>query len=121
MSEDDNRIPSALVAVGIKALAVRSEALIKRGLALAKSVQFPEALRESKPSKEQLESAARFLDRLGQVRQLSGDADSGIAEYLEAIRLNPDYALAHYNLGLALRKKGDRDGAIAEYRTAIQL
>ena len=39
MSDDDNQVPSALVAVGTKALAVRSETLIKRGLALAKSLQ----------------------------------------------------------------------------------
>ena len=44
-----------------------------------------------------------------------------MTEYREAIRLKPDYALAHYNLGIALRKKGDVDGAIAEYREVIRL
>ena len=43
MSEDDNQVPSALVAVGTKALAVRSAALVKRGLALAKSLRDGDA------------------------------------------------------------------------------
>jgi tetratricopeptide (TPR) repeat protein len=120
MSEDDNQVRSALVAVGTGALAVRSATLIKRGLALAKSLQFPEALHESNPSKEQLEDSARFLDRLGQHRQLLGDTDGAIAKYREAIRLNADYALAHYNLGVALGRKGDTDGEIAAYREAIR-
>jgi len=121
MSENDNRVPSALVAVGNKALAVQSETLVKRGLALAKSLQFPKALRESKPSKEQLEDSARFVDRVGQSRQLLGNTDGAIAEYREALRLNPDYALAHYNLGSALCDKGDLREALQEYRTAYEL
>jgi len=38
-----------------------------------------------------------------------------------AARLDPDYAQAHTNLGVALRRKGDLDGAIAKYREAIRL
>ncbi len=42
-------------------------------------------------------------------------------EYREAIRLKPDYAVAHYGLGLALYGKGDHDGGIGEFREAIRL
>lgn len=121
MSEDNARVPNALVAVGTKALAVRSETLIKRGLALAKSLQFLEALRELKPSKEESEHEARFLDRIGQRRKLLGDEDDAIGNYHEVIRLNPDYALAHDNLGIALGNKGDWDGAITEFRETLRL
>ena len=38
-----------------------------------------------------------------------------------AIRLKPDDAVAHCNLGNALRDQGKLDEAIAEYRTAIRL
>lgn len=106
MSEDDNQVPSALVAVGTKALAVRSESLIKRGLALAKSLQPGDA-------------AAH--DKLGLELYKKGDLDGAIAEYRTAIRFKLDYAQAHYHLGHALRKKGDLDGAIAEYRTVVRL
>ena len=37
------------------------------------------------------------------------------------LSLDPRSALAHNNLGNALRDKGDLDGAIAEYREAIRL
>src|SRR5262249_37408816 len=51
----------------------------------------------------------------------SGRLDEAIAEYREAIRLNPNFAEAHINLGRALRYKGLLDEAIAEYREAIQI
>lgn len=128
MSEDDNQVPTALVAVGTKALAVRSATLVTRGLALAKSLPAPKLQ----------SSAQRFVSRFNQIAvsrqgdaavhynlgvelKDKGDLDGAIAEYRTAIRLDPDFASAHYNLGVALTHKGDLDGTIAEYRTAIRL
>jgi tetratricopeptide (TPR) repeat protein len=42
-------------------------------------------------------------------------------EEREAMRLTPDDAVAHYDLGNALGDKGDWDGAIKEYGEAIRL
>ena len=50
-----------------------------------------------------------------------GKLDEAIAAYREAIRLKPDYAEAHSNLGIALAGQGKLDEAIAEYREAIRL
>ena len=50
-----------------------------------------------------------------------GDWDGAIAEEREALRLNPNNASAHSNLGLALEKKGDLRGALEEYRAAYML
>jgi tetratricopeptide (TPR) repeat protein len=50
-----------------------------------------------------------------------GDWDGAIAEYREAIRLNPNSDLAHTHLGFALWEKGDWDGAMAEYREVLRL
>ena len=50
-----------------------------------------------------------------------GKLEEAIAEYRTAIRIQPDFALAHNNLGSALDRKGKRDEAIAEHRTAIRL
>jgi eukaryotic-like serine/threonine-protein kinase len=47
-----------------------------------------------------------------------GKLAEAIAEYRAAIRLQPDFASAHYNLGLALQLRGDLDGALVELRTA---
>ncbi|MFP4319054.1 MAG: tetratricopeptide repeat protein, partial [Phormidium sp.] len=47
--------------------------------------------------------------------------DEAVAAYERAIDLNPEYALAHYNLGLALSDQGKLDEAVAAYRTALRL
>ncbi len=50
-----------------------------------------------------------------------GKLDEAIAEFRAAIRLKPDYAEAHINLGIALQDQGKLEEAIAEYRAAIRL
>src|SRR5882672_9868077 len=47
-----------------------------------------------------------------------GDLDRGIADYTEAIRLDPKYPKAYYNRGVAYEAKGDHDRAIADYSEA---
>jgi serine/threonine-protein kinase len=44
-----------------------------------------------------------------------------IAEFHDAIRLQPDFAASHHNLGLALRAQGKFGDAIAAFREAIRL
>jgi tetratricopeptide (TPR) repeat protein len=39
-----------------------------------------------------------------------------VTAYQQAVRLNPDDAMAHYNLGSAYLKLGDKKTALAEYR-----
>jgi tetratricopeptide (TPR) repeat protein len=50
-----------------------------------------------------------------------GDLDRAIADYSEAIRLDPKQANAYRNRGNALREKGDLDRAIADLNEAIRL
>jgi Tfp pilus assembly protein PilF len=49
-----------------------------------------------------------------------GDNDRAIADYNEAIRRDPNSALAFDNRGTAYLKKGDNDRAIADYNEAIR-
>ena len=49
------------------------------------------------------------------------DLDRAIADFDEAIRLNPQYSVAFFNRALAYNRKGDRDRAIADYGEAIRL
>ena len=47
--------------------------------------------------------------------------DAAIAEDRQALRLEPDLAVAHLDLGIALLHQGDTKGAIAEYREVVRL
>ena len=49
------------------------------------------------------------------------DYDRAIADYNEALRLNPQYAIAYSNRGNAWSYKRDYDRAIADYNEALRL
>ena len=50
-----------------------------------------------------------------------GDYERAIADFNEAIRLDPKDAAAYRNRGFAWKSKGDYDRAIADYNEAIRL
>src|SRR6266540_1228156 len=50
-----------------------------------------------------------------------GDDDRAIADYSEAIRLDPNYALAFYRRANSWQAKGDNDRAIADFNESIRL
>ena len=50
-----------------------------------------------------------------------GKLDEAVAAYREAIRLKPDNALAHFNLGGVLRAQGDFAGSLAMFRKGHEL
>ncbi|HEY2457449.1 MAG TPA: tetratricopeptide repeat protein, partial [Candidatus Acidoferrum sp.] len=49
------------------------------------------------------------------------DVKGSQAEFLEALRLKPRYAEAHYNLALALQKQGKDSAAGAEFEKAYAI
>ncbi len=62
-----------------------------------------------------VDAAAKSLN-LGTELLAEGKIDSAVAQYKEALRLNADDEVAHYNLALALAKLGDRHAAEEQYR-----
>ena len=49
------------------------------------------------------------------------DYDNAIADYNQAIKLNPNYVDAYYNRGVAYSEKGDYNSAIADLNQTIKL
>ena len=55
------------------------------------------------------------------MRKAKGDVDGAIADYTKAIEVDPRYAPAYYNRGMAREDKADPNGAIADYTKAIEI
>jgi tetratricopeptide (TPR) repeat protein len=51
----------------------------------------------------------------------SGKIEEAIAHYEQALRIDPDYVQAHYNLGLALERLGRTPEAIEHYQQVLKL
>jgi tetratricopeptide (TPR) repeat protein len=60
-------------------------------------------------------------NNLGGVLFQKGNVDEAIAQYQEALQINPNDAVVHNSLGSALFQKGGVDEAIAQYQTALQI
>ena len=50
-----------------------------------------------------------------------GDREAAIAQFREALQLNPAFADAHLNLAIALRQAGRMEEATSHYNEALRL
>ena len=57
----------------------------------------------------------------GSAYQSKGDHDRAIADYSEAIGINPNYAIAYSNRGNLFEARKRREEAIADFRRALAL
>ena len=64
---------------------------------------------------------ATFATNSGKRLLAAGDVDGAIAQFQSAIRSEPNYAAAHYQLGLALTQGGQKDAAKKEFQRAAEL
>src|SRR5580704_15845876 len=67
------------------------------------------------------EELAKIYANRGTEYKNKGDLDRAIADYSEAIRLDPEHVKAYNNRGITWAAKGELDRAIADYSEAIRL
>jgi tetratricopeptide (TPR) repeat protein len=57
----------------------------------------------------------------GRVAYQQGDNERAIAEFSQAVELQPDFVTAYYRRGLAYRRQGQENAAIRDFRTVLNL
>ena len=57
----------------------------------------------------------------GSASKISSELPEGIEQYEQALRIKPDFAKAHNNLGSALASQGKVSEAIAEFEAALRI
>ena len=67
------------------------------------------------------EALAQYLTNRGVAKKKLGNLEGAVADYTEAIKLDPNHPEAYNNRGYAKFKLGDLRGAIADYTEAIKL
>jgi len=67
------------------------------------------------------QQAALFATNSGRRLLNTGDLEGAIAQFQSAIRAVPNYAAAHFQLGLALKRKGEGEEAAREFQKAHDL
>lgn len=63
----------------------------------------------------------RVKTNLANMTLEAGQTDEAICLYEEVLKLNPEYALAHHNLGAAYRKKGQIDKSVYHIKRGQRL
>jgi tetratricopeptide (TPR) repeat protein len=76
---------------------------------------FQQLLRADKISKEALYYRGNFA------LHALGESDKAIDLYQRALKIDPDFVLARYDLAVAYRGMGEVDKAIAEYEKALEI
>lgn len=66
-------------------------------------------------------SARTHYNRGVALEQVNGRMQDAIEQYEEALRINPEYAEAHYNLGNIFFKEGKVSDAIGHYEQALRI
>jgi len=86
------------------------------------SVLINDTLSEKKGKNDDTpeQKAGEFV-KSGDEYRRRGDNDRAIADYTQAIRLNPDNDLAYINRAEAYKSKGDWNRAIADYTEAVRI
>src|SRR6516164_5953875 len=62
-----------------------------------------------------------IANNLGNVLKEQGKLDEAVAQYRQALAVNPNYVEAYNNLGNALKQQGKLDEAVAQYQRALAL
>lgn len=91
-----------------------------QGVAYYKEDKFDKAVPYFEEALASMQTNALALNFLGVCRLRSGEMAAGLANLQEAVRLDPNYLPARYNLALAELEQGPAEDAVANLRQVSQ-
>ena len=101
--------------------AALSQENISELISLYRNGDLQEALREGDALAVFFPESPVIQNLLGAINFGLGNIEQALSRYAAALKLNPSYAQAHYNLGSALNNIGDPEAAVLSYATALKI
>jgi tetratricopeptide (TPR) repeat protein/2-polyprenyl-3-methyl-5-hydroxy-6-metoxy-1,4-benzoquinol methylase len=101
--------------------AALSQENISELISLYRNGDLQEALREGEALAGFFPESPVIQNLLGAINVGLGNIEQALSRYAAALKLNPSYAQAHYNLGSALNSIGDPEAAILSYAAALKI
>ena len=83
--------------------------------------QLQQALSETNQMLEKFPNSVILFNIAGASNAALMQFDAAIENYKKALSINPNYADAYYNMGVALNDKGDPEAAIESYKKALRI
>ena len=102
-----------------KGFSVLSPAQIENVIKLYSSGKVKEALNAAEKLSHKFPKNPKVYNLLGGAQEKLGQFTAATASLKQAVLIKPDFAEAHFNLGVILIKLGKHDEAIARYRRAL--
>jgi tetratricopeptide (TPR) repeat protein len=99
----------------------RERIMVKKTILVAVLLAAGLAVVQAQNTAPENKDASYAAFRRGYSAQRGGDYDTAIAEFTEAIRLDPNFTAAYFDRGYSYCKKGDWDRAIADFEAALRL
>ena len=90
-------------------------------LSLYNSGQFKEAIATIKELNQEYPNVPLLFNILGACYKSIGQIDGALQMFETATKIKPDYAEAHFNLGVILQELTQLNSAVSSYKKAIEL
>ena len=97
-----------------------ADAYSNLGSAYFEQKNYNEALLNYNESLKLKETEITYV-LIGNTLAVKNDYNNAVRAYQKAIRINPNYALAYFNLGLLNSQKGNFDDALRQFGKAIEI
>jgi len=98
-----------------------SQAQVNSVITLYSQGQIQEALTTSKALIKDYPNAPLLYNISGSCYKALGQLDAAVKSYEQALATKPDYADAHYNLGITLQELGQLEAAVKSYEQALAI